>query len=185
MRLFRNISTWIMLIVMLIVMTACSPAMKQYAIDSSSLAIEVSIFKKKYENIEQLMRTKQATQQLFSDADWRKLLNVDASIDMIIMRADAIVQLDPDSISVSDVEMMYTMTKAGYGQAYQVINSHWADFDPSEQILLESLDKEAKLIDEKIDLLMNDPSNENITKALTLITGVLGIAIKMIGVAVI
>ena len=188
--MFKRLTMIPLILMMLVtfVFSGCSivtnPQLQQYALDSTDFAVQVSVFKKQYAQVEELMRTKQAEQAVFNDDEWRKLLNVDASIDMLMMKADAIIQLNPDSVSLADVEMMYNMAKAGYSQAYAVISGKWAELDPSTQILLEALDREAKLVDEKIVKLKDDPTNANITKTLTLITGVLGIAVKMLGAAV-
>lgn len=175
----------ILVMVLSLMFSGCSiiqnPAVQQYALDSSDFAVQTSVFKKHYAQVEQMMREKQAKESIFDDSEWRKLLNVDASIDMLMLKSDAIISLNPDSISLADVDMMYNMAKAGYQQAYAVVSGKWADLDPSTQIQLEILDREAKFVDEKITKLKEDPSNANITKSLTLITGVLGIAIKLVG----
>lgn len=173
-----------MLIVIGILITGCTPAQKQYGLDTADLAVQTGLFKTQYGNVEQILREKQASDNMFTDVEWRKLLNTDASIDMLLLKADAIIQLNPDSISLADVEMMYNIAKSGYEQAYQVISSKYKQFDPSTRIQLDMIHSQAESVDKLITKLMEDPTNKNITQTLTLITGVLGLAVKMISIAV-
>lgn len=162
----------------------CSPAIQSYVLDSGHIAVEASVLKNKYSNVEQLLRNTQEKKKMFSDAEWRQLLNVDATIDMLVMRYDAISKFEMKEISVSDVKFMWGLATEGYRQASEVVTAHWDEFEPSQKIMLNAYDKEAHDINDKIEKLINNPSNENINNAVTLIAGVLNVAIKILGKAV-
>lgn len=158
---------------------------KKYALDTSYLSVEVSIFKRQYERIEDIIRAKQASENMFTDEEWSKLLNVDTSIDMVLLKIESLLRLQYDDISIIEVQSMYTLTKEAYRQAYEVMAAHWTDFTPSTQLMLQALDDSAKDIDTRVVKLMENPTNENITQTITLITGILGLATKILAITVI
>lgn len=170
----------------------------QYALDSSMIALEASTLAKQYENVERLLRRAQKEpdmytagewavvdkKKMFTDDEWRKLLNVDATIDMLIMRFDAIQKFSLSEVSIEDVKFMSQLAREGYKEGRGVIMNHWDEFQPSTKTMLNAFDKKAVHMNAEIDELIANPSNESINKAVTLISGVLSIAVKMLGTAV-
>lgn len=157
---------------------------KQYGIDSAKFAAAVSSFKGKYEDTEMIVRTKQAKENIFTDAEWRSMLNMDASIDLLLLKAESIIQLNKDSIALSDVQDMYSMAKIGYQQAYAAVANKIDKFDPLTQAQMRQLHTSAVDVDATIERLLTEPSNKNISDSLTLIATLIGIGVKVVGAAV-
>jgi len=160
--------------------SACTVQQRRYAIDSALLVTEAQTLKREYASVETTIRQKR---EVFTDEEWRSLLNVDATIDLLIQRFDAIAQLRTESVSVSDIQFLWGLAVTGYDQARSVISNHWDEFSPSSQILLAQFDKQAEQTSVEMNRLVQDPTTENISKALTLIAGTLNLATKIIGIA--
>jgi len=175
----------IIIIPVIFLLTACGSIYQQYAIDSSMLTVEANLLKLQYTKVETILRQLQEDKHLFTDDEWNELLNVDSTIDMLIARIDGIIQFQSSEISLMDVQFMWGLAVEGYTKARTVISAHKDEIPPSSWALLDAFDTQAEMTNARIDKLLNDPSNSNITEALTLITGVIGIAVKMLGVAII
>lgn len=167
------------LLLIILSMFGCTATQQQYALDSSKIAIESQVLKTQYASIEGLIRAKK---DVFTDDEWRKLLNVDATIDMLIVRYDAIMTMQGSTLNVADVKFLWDMAATGYDQGREVITAHWDSFQPSTQILLNSFDRQAESLSDQIGELLNNPSNTNINQALVLIAGTLSVAIKMVSI---
>ena len=156
----------------------------EYVVDTAKLTLEISVFETQYNKVSALMRTKQATENIFTDEEWRKLVNVDAAISMVLMKAKAIIKLN-SGITIDELKTMYTLCKEGYGEAKSVIQGKWAKLDLTTQVVLTSIDTEVTLIDTQISKLSTNPSSDNFTTILTLIAGVLSLTTKSMSTALI
>lgn len=168
-------------------MVGCSAHQKQYAIQTSMIGLETKVLKTQYADVEKLIRERQNRDPfnpLFDDEEWRKLLNVDATIDMLMVKYDAIENMDIANMNIQDIKFMWQLAAQGYVQARSVIQNHYDDFNPSTQILLNSFDQQAEMTSERITELLNNPNNESINQTLVLIAGALGLAVKVLGVGV-
>lgn len=174
----------LVLIAILFSFAACTPTQQQFALDSSMILVESEALKTKYAKVELLIRNIQKEKHMFSNDEWRSLLNVDASIDMLIARIDNMMKFNTNNVQLSDVTFLWGMAVQAYGEGRSVIYAHWDEFTPSTQLLLNSFDVQAEMTGNRISELLNNPSNQNMTQALTLITGIVSIAVKMLGVAV-
>ncbi len=174
----------ISLIVAAALLVGCSAAQQQYAIKASMISLETKLLKEQYVEVETLIRSKQDESMAFTDEEWRKLLNVDATIDMLLVKYDAIEKLDVASINVQDVIFMWHLAAEGYKQARDVIQGHMEEFSPSTQILLSTFDRQAEMTSEKINDLVSNPSNDSINQTLVMIAGALGLAVKLLSVGV-
>lgn len=178
----RNlIPFWLFLAIVGFITFGCSAKQQQFAIDSSIITVEASILESQYKQMEVLLRQTQEEKKLFSSTEWRTLNNVDATIDMLIMKYRAIIQLNTSDMSLADVTFMYGLAVEGYTQGRDVIYAHWEEFPPSTQILLNAFDKQAEHTSTRIQELLDNPDNESITQTLVLISGVLSLAVKMLG----
>lgn len=164
-----------------LVLAACGPVSKQYAYDSGMVAVESSTLRQQYSNVERLLRQVQADKHMFDEQEWRELNNIDASIDMLIMKYDALSRFKTPEISIPDIQFMYHLAAESYTRGRQIIYNHWDEFQPSTQLMLSAFDKQAEETSGRIQHLINNPSNKNINEALTLISGIVSVAVKMLG----
>jgi len=162
----------------------CTAHQQQYAIQTSMIGIETKLLKTQYGEVEQLIRAKQMKETTFTDEEWRKLLNVDATIDMLMVKYDAIENMDVANMNIQDIKFMWQLAAQGYTQARSVIENHIADFNPSTVLLLKAFDDQAQMTSDRIDELLNNPNNANINQTLVLIAGALGLAVKVLGIGV-
>jgi hypothetical protein len=173
----------IMMVLLLIAVTGCSTAMQNFVIDGTSLATQSATLKNQYANVEQAIRLRQTELTMFSDEEWRKLLNVDATIDMFIMKIDALTQFQAVA-SIDEISFMYQQVSLGYQQAREVIQGHWGELPADTQVLLQLFDQRTQDADEEITKLLENPDNDSVMKTISLVTGVLTIAVKMLGLVV-
>lgn len=160
-------------------------AQTRFNLTAPATVEEVTTLKTNYAKVEKLMRQIQIDRQIFSDAEWRTLLNVDATIDMLIARVDSIFRLSGGAdVSFKEIEFLWGLSTNGYRDARSVIFNHWDDFTPATQLVLNAFDAKAEASSTLITELMRDPTDDNMSKALTLITGVISIAVEMLGVAI-
>lgn len=171
-------------VIMPFLFIGCSATQQQYAIQSTMIMAESSVLKAQYTKVETLLRQVQKERSMFTESEWLQLLNVDASIDMLILKYEALTQFQSADISLSDVTFMYNLAVEGYTTGRDVIYAHWDEFQPSTQVLLNAFDTQAVQTSERLKELIANPSNQNINEALMLISGVLSIAVKMMGVAI-
>ncbi len=162
----------------------CTAAQQQYAIKSAMITMETQELKKQYYEVETLIRSRQDDAHVFTDEEWRSLLNVDATMDMLITKYDAIERLDVASLNIEDVKFMWHLAAQGYREARSVVGGHMEEFSPSTQILLSTFDRQAEMTSEKINDLISDPNNENINQSLVMIAGALGLVVKLLSVGV-
>ncbi|RKZ98624.1 MAG: hypothetical protein DRQ46_01600 [Gammaproteobacteria bacterium] len=158
----------------------CSTAQKQYALDSGAIAVEASVLKNQYTTVEKLLRNTQAENNMFTEQEWRTLNNVDSTIDMLILKYNAMTHFKDTTVSLEDVKFMYGLATDGYTQGREVIYAHWDELQPSTQLMLNAFDTQAVQTSERIKTLLSNPDNKNINETLTLIAGVLGSAVKML-----
>ena len=144
----------ILIVITLLMMVGCSNAQRQYAVQSGMIIAESSVLKNSYANVEQLIRTLQDEDQVFSEQEWMKLRQIDASMDMLILKYDAIVQFNDSTISLSDVEFVYRLTVDTYTNGREIIYAHWDELQPSSQILLKAFDNQATQTSERITALL-------------------------------
>ena len=171
----------IILIAVLLLVTSCTSTQRQYALNTSMIAVESTELQLQYNNVEKIIREKRS---VFTNNEWADLLMVDATIDALISRFDDMLAIDASKISMADVKMLWNMAAESYAKARSVIIAHWGEFQPSTQVLLGSFDRRANGISEKINELFTDPNNAKINQAMVLISGTLELAIKLITVGV-
>jgi len=145
------------------------------------ITVEASILKNQYVQVEKLLRATQEERAMFTEAEWKTLNNVDATIDMLILKYEALTQFADTEVAIGDVKFMYGLARDGYSQGREVIYAHWDELQPSTQLRLNGFDTQAKQTSERIQDLLEDPDNAGINETLTLIAGILGTAVKMLG----
>ena len=167
----------------ILLFVGCTATQQKYAQQSAMVAVEAEVLKKEYARVEKLIRIAQDEKEMFSDEEWRSLLNVDASLDMMIAKYEAMIHLNT-TLNMQEIKFMWRLAVESYRQGREVIYNHWEEFRPSTQILLNGFDHQATLTSDRITELMEDPTNENINTILTLISNIATIGVKMLGVAV-
>ena len=168
----------------LVLIFGCSMTQTQFMLESSMIIEESSELKSNYTKVEALLRDKQERDAVFTESEWRKLLNVDATIDMLIARVDNIMRFNTTNVSLTEIEFLWGLSVTGYNEARSVIFAHWDSFSPSTQLLLSTFDTKAEITSTMITDLMENPDNDSMTQALTLITGIVSIAVKMLAIAI-
>ncbi|RKY10482.1 MAG: hypothetical protein DRP56_00870 [Planctomycetota bacterium] len=172
-----------LLIAVFFMIQGCTATHNQYAVSASMLAVEASVLKNQYKKVETAIRTAQDQKKMFSESEWRTLLNVDATLDMLVLKYEALTKLQYAEVSLPDVTFMYRLAVNGYTQGREVVMAHWDEFQPSSQIMLNAFDTQAQETSGRVTELLENPDNENINEALTLISGILSLGVKMLGVA--
>lgn len=138
-----------------------------------------------YAKVEKLVRQKQLDSEIFSATEWRTLLNFDAAIDMFVARVNGIFRLTGGAdVSIKEMTFLWGLSTNGYRDARSVIFAHWDEFTPATQLVLSNFDAKAEVQSSLITELMGDPTSGNMSEALTLITGVVGLAVKMLAMAI-
>jgi hypothetical protein len=160
----------------------CTATQQQYALQSALLASDVQSLSNSYLQIEYLLTKKQASSNLFSPEEWDKLSDVDASVKLLLLKYKNIVKLETNDFNIYDVGLMWNITKSSYSKAREVVIAHRDDFDVTSILLFERFDYQAQITSEKIDILLKDPTTANITQTVSLIVGVLSLALKILSV---
>lgn len=172
------------LLFILFVTVGCTATQQQYALQSALLASDVQSLSTTYSQVKYYLNTKQAQSNIFTKEEWDKLLDVDASVKLLLLKYETIVKLDTTNFNIYDVGIMWNLTKSSYTKAREVVVAHKGEFDVNTQLLFESFDLQAQITSERIDTLLNDPTTANITQTVSLIVGVLGLAVKILSIAV-
>ena len=167
--------------VTLALLAGCGTTYQKYALNSVSLARQTSAITSEYRQVEAALRQIQKTKHIFSDDEWRELLNVDAIMDMFISKLGFV--RNSSGASLSDVRYMYGMVVDGYSRARQVVANHWDEFTPSTQVLLGLFDGRVHDANEEINNLLANPTNENVEQAVTLMSGIVGDILKTLAIS--
>lgn len=154
---------------------------RSYAIDSATVATEIAQFKGFYTMVEKSVRDKQEREKLFTDDEWKQMLDLDESIEALLLKSSYIVKFDYKNVQLYDVEFMWTMAQESYQRCEKIIASKFDSFTATEKLQLQVLDKQVKTMNKDIENLFKNPTNENITRTILLITNVLSITVKVVG----
>jgi len=173
----------ILIIVLILMFSGCAPQ-SQFNLNSSMPLEEVADLETRYASVEKLMREMQLNRKVFSESEWRTLLNVDATIDMLIARINNIMKFQTTTVSMQEIEFLWGLSTSGYTDARKVIYAHWGAFTPATKLTLTNFDVKAETMSTFITELMKNPTDDSMTQALTVITGILNVAVKMLGVAI-
>lgn len=165
----------------ILVFIGCTAVHQQYAIQGTMIALETQLLAKQYTQVETLMRNKQEATKIFTEEEWRKLLNVDATVDMIMTKYDTLENMDMATINIQDLMFMWQLTTEGYTQAREVVEGHYAEFSPSSKMALKVFDQQAIATNDRIAKLLLNPDSESINQSLILIASSLGLAVKVVG----
>lgn len=164
-------------------LAGCSATQRNFAFESGKIMAEANQISAYYADIESVIRKEQAVNQTYSEDEWRELLNIDAIFDMAISRVQALSALDISGINVFDVDYVWRLVKDGYNRGYPIVAKNIEAYPASTQAQLRVFNQQAIDLNTRIDTLLNEPSSENITEALSLIVGVLGLAAKVLAVS--
>ena len=175
--------TFIISLFTVLVLTSCAPQ-SQFNLNNSMPLKEVSDLETRYASVEKLIRKMQNDRGTFSESEWRSLLNVDATIDMLIARINNIMKFQTTTVSMQEIEFLWGLSTSGYTEAREVIYAHWSSFTPSTQLTLTNFDVKAETMSTFITELMKNPTDDTMTQALTVITGIINIAVKMLGMTI-
>ena len=151
---------------------------QQHALHSELLASDVDSLATTYDTVKALVDEKQIKDKIFNDKDWDKLLDVDASINLLLLKY--ITEFD-----VEDVQLMWRMTKSSYNKARDVVVSHLDVFDTKAQELFTEFDNKAADASKTIDKLLENPSKADVTQVVSLVVIVLNLALKIVSVTVV
>lgn len=173
------------LIFILLVLGACSAKQQRYAFESGQIYVQANLVADEYADIETSIRADQVANQTYPDVEWRELLNIDAIFDMSIERLKLISKFDMSGVSPYEVEFLWQQVKEGYKKARSIVAPRMSAYQPETKARLRVFDKQAIAVGDQIEKLLSDPTNDNITQALTLITSVLSLAAKVLGAGLI
>lgn len=177
----KHLSIYTLLIMCFFFMfTSCTTIQKEYAIQTSIIAVESTALKDQYTKVESLMRSIQKQKQIFTVDEWKLLLLTDETIDLLISKYIKFHELNTVQIPLIDVTYMYSLAKQSYTEGKSVVYAHWDDFQLNTKIILESFDKQAIQTSIRIEKLLADPTTKNVNEALRLIPCVVNILLKML-----
>mgnify|MGYP003583213138 CR=1 FL=1 len=158
---------------------------QQHALHSELLASDVDSLSTTYDTVKALVDEKQIKDKIFNDKDWDKLLDVDASINLLLLKYKVIVKADITEFDVEDVQLMWRITKSSYNKARDVVISHLDVFDTKAQELFTEFDNKAADASKTIDKLLENPSKAEVTQVASLVVTVLSLALKIVSVTVV
>ena len=148
---------WLLGLVLLLSVTfGCTATQQQYALQSALLASDVQSLSYTYSQVKYHLNAKQTESNIFTKEEWDKLLDVDASVKLLLLKYETIVKLDTTNFNVYDVALMWNITKTSYTKAREVVIAHKADCDVNSSLLFESFDLQADITSEKIEKAIKD-----------------------------
>lgn len=175
----------VMILVVMFMLPACSATSRQYALDSGMIYVEAAALHDTYVKVEVLVRKEQTTHGVFNETEWVELIRVDATIDALIRKYDSIVRLDTTTVNLTDVVKMWELAASAYTDGRALVAPHWNELSPTMQLVLDSFDQQASLTNQRIEDLLENPSNANINQAVTLVANVVSLAVKIVSLTVI
>jgi len=108
----------------------------QPPIDSTTLQLEVISLSDSYVQVKNLLNFKQEENKIFTPLEWDRLIDVDATIKLLLMKYDMLLRLDTTNFNMYDVSTMWDMTKNSYIAARSVVKAHENAFDADTKMLL-------------------------------------------------
>lgn len=171
--------------VIITIFFGCTVSQKQYVSQTALFAVEASVMKDQYTKLNDTVRILQKEKSMFTNDEWKLLLEADENINMLYLKFKEVSELKEPVVSLYEINIMYVYAKTSYTTARQVIISKWELFDPMTKARLENFDKQAISIDEHINELMKVSEEVDATKTLNLISGLATIAVNIARVLVI
>jgi len=166
------------------ILIGCGKLPPIYSYNVASLSSTVLSITSAQAKVKYILEFKQAETKIFSDEEWSALTDVDATINLIVLKYNTLIRADLEDTDLYEMVLLWDVVKLSYSKARQVILNHYSQFDTSSKMLLKSFDDEALKVSSKIDLLMVDPADENIKESIGLVLDVMNLAIKLISVAI-
>jgi len=172
-------------IILAVLLTGGCATTMQPSLNTTTLQEDVITISNSYVQVKNLLNFKQAENNIFTPLEWDKLVDVDASINLLLMKYEMLLRLNTTSFNMYDVSTMWTITKNSYSAARSVVIAHEDAFDEDTKILFESFDRQAIATSKQISVLIDANSSTKVNTTLMLIADVLGLAIKILSLAVV
>lgn len=169
----------VLLMVMSILLYGCNDRYTLYNTRTALISEENSYLENQFKTTKDILHLKRSK---FTDEEWRKLINTSSTIDMLIEKYDAISKLKSAEVSAADVEFLWQLATSGFYQSRDVVVAKYTQMPPSTQVMVKSYDARVSEIDSEVAELVSKPSEDNINKALVLISGTLNYSAKMVSI---
>lgn len=175
----KKIITVLILLTFTTAFMACTKAQKRYTLDTIDATTEYEGIKNKYADIVVLVEVMQDKQQIFTENEWRTYeMEIKPTFIFIISKFDSIMNLDFAKISLDDIAYYKRIAVDNYKKARQIIVAHEKDFSPATWIILKDFDNQAVEMSKKIDNILENPTHESVSQALTLTLGIVNISLQ-------
>lgn len=146
-----------------------------YSTRSTDIGIENKSLEKQYTDAKNLLAIQR---NKFKPQEWRKLINAISTVDMVVDKYTAIAKLRSAEVNVADVEFLWGLATEGYYQVRSVVVTKYEGMNPSVQIMLQSFDTRVGENDMELSRLLSNPSPDNMSDALILISGTMNYAAR-------
>lgn len=159
-------------------MEGCSTAQINYTANVASISGEATILTRKYEDVRALIVAKK---DAFPADQYQELITVDSTMTMLIQKIGDVT--DPNKLkqfSLNDIIYMWQLAKDGYQRSYVIVGQNWDKLVPSEKMIVLSFKDSAEKTDAMITELLKNPDNASINQTIIMITGMAGIALKLL-----
>lgn len=160
------------LFILTVLISSCSYFSNFYSIPTSTLTIETSALKLQFAQTTKLLHQIQNDKQIFTDEEWKTLTEIESIYTILIQKFDAISNNNIDSLTITDVVYYYELSKTSYLKSKPIILAHWIEFDNDTKSYLKLFDLHCKLTSERIEILLENPNEENIKQTLDLIVNI-------------
>ena len=176
---FKYLQKIVSVLILCTFLSSCSLFKKDTSyIKTESFSSAMILLIESYNQAIPIIENIQKTKNIFTVEEWDSLLDVRAIIDLLIVKYQ-LIQKSNSKYNIHDMKAMWTLTKEVYSKAKVVVSAHISDFDTNTQILFKTFNFEAIDIADKVDTLLENPSDENLQKSLSLVVNTLTLAIKL------
>lgn len=151
-----------------LLITACaSSEYTAYRVTSADLSMETRNLASQFSNTKTIVQLKKAN---FSKDEWIEVLRIEATIMLLLDKYNKLSNGSYE-VSVSDIELFWELVQISHSNITRLTSNKLSYLTPSVGVMLDSFNKSVGENDLEIGKLLSDPSEDNINKALLLISG--------------
>lgn len=173
----KRLSVGVLLCITLL-LSSCSTFSSKYTIDSVNTLTSLVVLKTQYQ---QALKIVQDNLYKFTDEEKRNLFSVQANVAVLIEDLDKLTRLNA-IVTISEIQFMWKLAVDSYVTARPVVVAHFNEFTPIEQNILRTFDSQATITNKNIEMLLQDPTTENLNQALTMVTTLATIATHIVAI---
>ena len=130
---------------------SCAPLDQTYEVRTVGIPTEIATLKSDHIYVGKLLKQQQYKYHIFSKDEWRKILNLDAAIVVIIDKCDIMARESMATVNLEDVRFLWRVCGESYTSGREVVYNHWSAYSESNKVLLESFDRRALEISKEMN----------------------------------